>query len=244
VAVATGDEASFSGASDLKGVGHIGGREARQRAELGHGVCAGNVDAVEEDRVQVRVRLRATLPRPGIGRFALGGTDFHPRTFEGSGNAALASPPIDSRSKNACAALVEHWPRPTRRSPRSRALMGSPTRCISRGDFVRSRERAPARIEDAIAPRPSSETRRPSSSRQGKANWQKGSRARQQARGKPGGETPVPGRPQARDRRVARGPATARVDDAWFFVFSSGKSGCARTPTRTARPALRTRTRS
>ena len=45
----------------MKGIGHIGGRKARQRAEFGRAiciVCAGNVYAIEEDRVQVRVEFQ------------------------------------------------------------------------------------------------------------------------------------------------------------------------------------------
>ena len=53
--------AKNAGARDLKGIGHIGGRKARQRAEFGRAiciVCAGNVYAIEEDRVQVRVEFQ------------------------------------------------------------------------------------------------------------------------------------------------------------------------------------------
>jgi hypothetical protein len=53
--------------------------------------------------------------------------------------------------------LAEPWSRPKNLSPRSRAHTCSPIRCISREDLARSRVRALARIDSAIAPRSNSE---------------------------------------------------------------------------------------
>ena len=47
----------------MKGVGHIGRREARRGAELGRAVRARNIHAVKEDRMQVRLSFRSEYAR-------------------------------------------------------------------------------------------------------------------------------------------------------------------------------------
>lgn len=97
-----------AGASALKGVGHIGGREARQRAELGRAVRARNVHTIEEDRVQVRVELQvgaAAKPRAAhlTAQVVREASDLYART-RGKPTAARVRPksPMRDRATNCC----------------------------------------------------------------------------------------------------------------------------------------------